>query len=350
VNVPHEVWRPQSLPDHLLMNFKVVDEAGKPIAAGRDLAELRVRLSADLKQTLANVPESPWHRDGITRWDFGDLPEKVQLERPGITLRGYPALVDREDSVSLRLMESPESAQRATRGGVRRLFALQLAHEIKYLSRSIRRIDEMCLHYATLGTCDELKRDLVSLIIDRALFGDIDDPVRTREQFADRAEAAWRNLGAESVRVSTLVGQILKAYHDLSVQLSKTFPPLLSPAIVDMRQHLGSLIQKGFVGQTPFQWLSQFPRFLRGIELRLQKLLDAGASRDAQAAAEIDLPWRAYQQKNQLLPADAPQREQLELYRWMIEELRISLFAQELKTSIPISRKRLSAQWSRIQG
>jgi ATP-dependent helicase HrpA len=245
------------------------------------------------------------------------------------------------------VLDTSESAIASTRAGLRRLFMLQLAGEIKSLARRLP-IDEMCLHYSTIGEADELRQDIVIAAADRALFAD-SSPVRTREQFIARAEAAWRRLPAVADELVDVAGQILSTYHQLRLQLDETYPPLLEPSIADMKSHLGALVPKGFVLKTPPVWIPHLPRFMRAMEIRLKKLTNAGLSRDQQGMAAIAPLWQQYVERLAEHSKRGILDPQIETYRWMLEELRVSLFAQELKTSMPISIQRLEKQWALVQ-
>ena len=343
----------EALPDHLKMNFRVVDTAGRTVAAGRDLDEIRRRLGIKARESFAAMPPGEFHRDHVTRWDFGDLPEHVELTRSGLTLLGYPTLVDEGSSVSLRVLDSPAAARAAMRAGVRRLFMIQVAEELKYLSRKLPGMEQMCLHYALLGNCDELKRDLLTAIADTALFDGADDEaastVRSRERFAERAEAGWRRLTAAGAEVSATAADTLALYHDVNQRLSTEFPPLLLYAARDMREQLSRLVPRGFLARTPAAWLRHLPRFLKAMQIRLQRLFNAGLSRDAATAAELAPLWKQYLEREQAHRARGVVEPALEQFRWMLEELRVSLFAQELKTSVPVSVKRLEALWDQVQ-
>ena len=352
VHVPRDAWQPEALPDWLRMNFVIVDEAGKPIEMGRDIEEIRRKLRIEVKETFASLPQSEWHRDGIARWDFADLPEQVEVIRPGITLRGFPALVDGGESVSLRLMDTLDAAKAAMRGGLRRLFALQLAEQMKYLARNLPGIDRMALHYATIGSSADLRRELLQVITDRALFGDEEAGqalIRKKEDFVSRAEAGWRRLSVATAEVCKLVGLILSSHQEISRQLSVQFPPLLAPSITDLRQQVAALVARGFVTATAFQWLRQFPRYLKAAEVRLRKLTNAGAARDMQVMQEVTPLWQQYVRRAELHRLRGIADPVLGQYRWMLEELRVSLFAQELKTSVPVSVKRLQAIWEEVK-
>jgi ATP-dependent helicase HrpA len=352
-NLPRTIFDAEAMPDHLRMNFRVVDGTGKQVAAGRDLAEIRRKLGVKARESFAAMPPSEFHKDKITRWDFGDLPEHVELSRHGLTLLGYPSLVDDGLSASLRVLDSPQAAREAMRAGVRRLFMIQVGEELKYLSRKLPALEQMCLHYATLGNCDELRRDLVTAVADRALFGDDPDDaavrVRTRDAFAARAEAGWRRLKPAGDEVMTATAETLALYHELSKRLSEDFPPLLLSSAQDLREQLARLVPRRFVAKTPAAWLPHLPRFLRGMQIRLQKLFNAGLARDQNAYHEMRPLWRAFVEREQSHLAREVRDPAMEQFRWMLEELRVSLFAQELKTSAPVSVKRMEALWEQVQ-
>jgi len=345
------------LPEHLRMNFRIVDEAGRTLTIGRDLEAIRRKLRVELKQTFEELPTSQWHRDGITRWDFDDLPEMVEVKRPGLVVKGYPAIVDKgttpaspAGSVSLRLLDSPQLAAEATRAGLRRLFLLQLGGDrVKYLQRHLPGIEQMCLQYATIGSCDELRRDLLAVTVDRALYRDDVVAIRRRDEFVGRAEQAWQRLSEASREVCDVVGQALGTYQSLARQLSQPVLPLLAPNLADIRQHLADLLPRGFVSATPWPWLRHFPRYLKGIEMRLKKLQTAGPARDTQAMNEIRPLWKKYVDRRELHEFQGVEDPALAQFRWMVEELRVSLFAQELKTALPVSIKRLEQAFAEVR-
>jgi ATP-dependent helicase HrpA len=332
----------------LRMNFEIVDDQKQIVKTGRDLDAIKRELGLRARETFrSQLPASEWNRDNLLTWDFESLPDRVEFRRNGMTFQGYPALVDSGRTVALRLFESPQAAREANRAGVRRLLTLQLKEEVKWLSRKLPRFEEMALNYSTVGSEDDLKADIVTAASERAL----EDPadVRTHQQFVDRAHSAWQRLTESGHELADLVAQILAQYQALLLELSKPVAPLLEPSIAEMRRHLNDLIYNGFVAETPPQWLMQYPRFLKGIEVRLRKLKDAGLSRDQQASWEISPLWAQYKERRAQHEREGIIDPELEHYRWMIEEFRVSLFAQELKASIPISAKRLEAQWAKVR-
>ena len=348
LTVRAEDFDASDLPGFLKMNFRIVDQHGKMLQAGRSLAEIRQKLGLAARATFEKLPPHPeFHRDDLVRWDFGDLPERIEIKRHGVTLGAYPALVDNTESVSLRLLDSPDAAKAAHRAGVRRLFMLQLGPELRHLWRRIPNFDRMAMNYKLLGSTDELRSQIVTAAADKAFAAD--GNIRTQAEFAKRALTAWGSLSEEHNRISEIADQILGGYYGIVKDLSRSFALLLEPSVRDMRDQLARLVPKNFVLATPAVWLGHVPRFIKGIGVRLNRLINAGLAKDLVALEVIrPLEIACFEQIAKHRKAGIVDHA-LTQYRWMLEELRISLFAQELKTSIPISVKRLSEQWMAIK-
>jgi ATP-dependent helicase HrpA len=344
-----EDFQPGVLPEYLKMNFRVVDAGGKEVAVGRDLPEIRRRLGLAARASFAAAPPPEWHRDHLTRWEFGGLPERVEIAHQGMTLLGYPALVDAGTSVSLRLLDSAGAAAEANRAGVRRLFMIQLREEMEFLDREITAgIDRLCLYYARIGRCDDLRDDMLTAVADRAFYVDRAVIPRTRDEFALRAEAGWRRLHGASFELRDVVGQVLEAYHGLELALDGEFQPMWSDSIRDMRDQLAHLVCRGFVVRTPFEHLRNMPRYLRAVSLRLERLSNAGLTRDMAATAEVRPLWERYKRTAAEARETGGAGETVDRIRWMIEELRVSLFAQELRAATPVSPRRVERLWEEI--
>lgn len=348
LQVAADSFDPKSLPRHLLFNFRVVDASGKTLGAGRDLANLRAELGVKARSVFADLPPGEWNRDGLTRWDFGTLPEKVEVSVGGAVLPAYPALVDKGETVSLRLMESPETAYQATRGGLRRLFALQLREEMKYLEKNIPDFDRMALYYRPIGTADDLKADLLAAASERALVTEPEE-IRTREQFIDHAKEGWRQIVPALGDIAKIALAVLESRHRLDQAMSRVWPELLLPSVRDIQEQVAALMPKRFLSATPQSWLPHLPRFMKAAETRLGKLLNAGAARDISNLQVIRPLWKLYVDRAKAHAHQHIRDPELVQYRWMLEELRVSLFAQELKTSIPISPQRLEKQWEKVR-
>jgi ATP-dependent helicase HrpA len=348
VTIPPNSFDLSAMPEYLKMNFAVVDEYGKVVATGRDLRKLREEVGAAASDKFALSPEMEFTIDGMTSWDFGDLPDRVEIKRHGMTLYGYPAIVDQGDKVGLRLLDSPAAAEKEMRVGLKRLFMLQLKREFLQLSRSIPDIQQMCLWWSTRGNCDALKEDLLNAVADRAFFGE-KRVIRTREAFIELANSGWRHLSEAQKEIAAIVHQTLANLHEVDKQLSGKLPPTWHNAAVDIRAQLSNLIYPGFISQTPPQWLKHLPRFVAGTKVRLQKLANAGLARDETSTKTLGELWKQYNERLEKHQKAHIVDPALEQYRWMLEELRVSLFAQELKTSVPVSLQRLEKLWEEVR-
>ncbi len=335
VRVPADAWRAETLAPHLHMNFRVVDETGATLAAGRDLAQLRAEFGQQARRDFGRLARPGFERDGIRTWDFDALPERIDIARDGETVYGYPALVDQGDAVALKLFDSAAAAAKEHGAGLRRLFLLALPQQAKYLQKNLPVSKDACLHHLPLGNCDALKHDLLVAVTERAFF--TGPPPRTRAEFETRRDEAAGKLLTIANDLCRLAGEILAEYHGARTEFERMRARLPAPAVADIQAQLERLVYPGFVSGTPVAWLAHLPRYLKALRLRLQKLVNAPA-RDAAKLAEFAPLWRAY--RDRAAPGAAGNAA-LEEYRWWLEELRVSLFAQELRTAVPVSVKRL---------
>jgi ATP-dependent helicase HrpA len=347
VTIPIDAWQEDILPAHLRMNVKVVGADGETLVAmGRDVARLQGEQGEQAAATFAQLPSSDFEREQVTEWDFGQLPEQVEFERHAMNLIGYPALVEENGGVSLRLLDSPAKAETALRGGVRRLYMMQARERIKYLEKNLPDIQTMCLHYASVGDCAALKSDLFTAITEQAFLGERSLP-RNRAQFEEIKEAGLVRLLPVANELCAWVAETLALYHALLKRLKGAVKPAWLKSLSDIQEQLRHLIYPGFVTATPYGQLRHLPRYLKAVDLRLTKL-EQHAGRDGPLLAQIVPLWQAYLQragKQRKLGSAAPA---LEDFRWLLEELRVSLFAQELKTAVPVSVKRLQQQWAAL--
>ncbi|QKQ27794.1 ATP-dependent RNA helicase HrpA [Candidatus Reidiella endopervernicosa] len=335
VAVDESAWQSEQLTDHLRMNYRIVDAKGKVVGEGRDLELLQADLGGRAKESFSGLTEKTIEREGITEWDFGDLPEVYNVTQHGLKLQGYPALVDQGESVAIELFDDAWQAEQAMHGGLRRLIALQVGKEIKYLQKNLPGIEKSCLHYTRIGNCNALKLDLVMAAIDHAF---LDQPLpRTEAAFHAVCERGRGRLIETANRLSQVVAETLAEHHAISKQIKGSIPPTLLEAITDVSAQLGHLVYPGFVLKTPAEWLSHLPRYLKAVSRRLDKVAGQLA-RDRQHRLEIESLWRVWAERSG--EGKRQSRELLE-FRWLIEELRVSIFAQELKTVQSVSVKRL---------
>ncbi len=338
VQVPLDAWQPDALPPHLRMKYAVLDERGKPLLLQDDLQAARDQLAGKVKKSFKQQRlGSELERDGLTEWDLDALPAQVEEQRDGLTLRGYPCLDDAGDgSVAIRVLPDLEEAARRHRAGVRQLLRLALADKLKYLRKSLPGLKSMCLHYAPHGPCEALKDDLLQAALDHCC---LQKPLpRDRAAFSARVEHGRNQLVQDASAIGQHVAAALAAHHQLARQLKQIKPFQLDTAKAIATQ-LDTLIGPGFASRIPPHWLDRLPVWLDAARIRLEKC-GRNPQRDRQNAvdvAKLEEQWR------QLAGERPPERLDPALIeaRWLIEELRVSLFAQELKTRERVSVKRL---------
>jgi ATP-dependent helicase HrpA len=340
--IPQDAFRTETLPAHLSMNFRIVDEHGRQLAMGRNLTQLRAELGARAGEAFSETAKPATDGEEHTSWDFGELEEVMEIRSGSQTLIGYPALADRGDSVSLQVLDSPEKARERHRAGLRRLFMLALKEQVRYLEKSLPGLQALALQFAPFGDAADLKRELLSATFDRAC---MHEPwPRNAAEFALRRDEARSRVSLIAQEIARLLGTVLSEHAALrkKLQQTKAFPD----ASRDVEAALARLLPKRFLEQTPYERLQHFPRYLKAAGLRLDKLR-ANPDRDARLTAEIgplQQLWLREQAKR-----GGTRDPLLEQFRWLLEELRVQLYAQELKTPVPVSAKRLAKMWQTIE-
>ena len=349
IEVPPDVikdaWQSEQLPPHLSMNFHLIDANGKLLARGRDLAALKQQVGGQAVASFERLPTAQYERDNVTEWDMGDLPEFVEIQQQGLTLRGYPALVADNDAIHLRLLDAPDKARAAHRAGVLALFQLRAAKSLRYLEKNLPGIQQMCLHYAAAGPCDKLKTDLIARITELALYAPAnqsdDIPVpRDRATFDAAAARAEQELVAVGNQVCKAVGDALAEYHAIQKRIKGAITPAWLAALNDIRDQLDHLIYTGFVLDTPLARLKHLPRYLKAISKRLDRL-QQNPAKDRPLMLQVEPHWQKCKQRMDAARKRGAIPEELQQFRWLIEEFRVSLFAQELGTAEKVSAKRL---------
>jgi ATP-dependent helicase HrpA len=342
-DVHPDEWKGE-LPPHLAMNLSVVDDSGQELASGRDLAALRQQLGGAARVTYGGGSEdNPFERSGLADWDFGDLPAQVKFTRGGRELTGFPALVDTGEAVDLRLLDESAVAEQETRHGVVRLLRLALAAQFRQLDKDLARETALALKYRSFGSAEQMRADLLDAIAQRALLGDDDTP-RSRKDFDKQKERAKPRVAVVKQALLRDLGEILDLHAQVAARLGAK--PQLTAVMRDEQAHLAALLPRDFVTATPWAHLKDLPRYLKGILKRLEKL-PAAEQRDARAMAGVLTLQNKYLARLQQAGPGGVDAD-LADFRWQLEELRISLFAQELKTPYPVSVKRLEKLWEGI--
>ncbi|HJN52474.1 MAG: ATP-dependent RNA helicase HrpA [Pseudomonadales bacterium] len=345
VRIPMDAWQTERLSNYLRMNIRVRDDQGKAIGSGRDLVELVQRFSADSERSFKSRPKHAVERKELVRWDFDELPEYVEIDSAGVTVRGYPAMIDCGKSVAIEIGDDVESARQLTERGVLRLIMLELGQQVKYVSRNIPEFSRFSLYYSTLGSSEELLQEMIEAIF-RFTFVESQTIPRNREDF-EECLGRRQNLVTVTNDVSRLVGTVLTEHNKLRARLGDFDSNSFAEAVQEIESHLNGLIHRGFLQQISYHWLGQCPRYIQADSARLEKL-QGSLKRDQENRREFEKYWHRYEQRREELAGKND--PDLKTYRWMIEEYRVSLFAQSLGTSIPISPKRLEKQWLKVVG
>ncbi|KCB21673.1 ATP-dependent RNA helicase HrpA [Bordetella hinzii] len=338
----------ETLPAHLFMNFKVVDEHGRMLAAGRNLAQLKADLGKQAQATFqqlaardSEVAQALAH-ENLTAWTFGPLPEIMEIRRGGQSVIGYPALVDRGGHCDLDVFDDPDEARRHHRAGLLRLFRIGLREQVKFLEKNLTDLTKMSMFYMTLGTQDELRDQIIDCALAQACLGD-PWPVN-EQQFEARRQDGKGRLGLLAQEVARLSMAILTEYAALQRKLPQAKPH--AAAYADLQQQIGALMPKWFVRDIPYAQLAHYPRYLKAAVARIDKLR-ADPARDARLVVEMAPLLTQYQRARAALKGAPDPR--LDEFRWLLEELRVALFAQELRTPMPVSVKRLMKTWEAMR-
>jgi ATP-dependent helicase HrpA len=374
-------FKPETLPAHHFMNFKVIDEHGRQLDMGRNLATLQAEYGTQARESFqkmaeasgpqstvaaravvpakavapakagahatpdaakSSAPASNITLTNLTSWTFGELPELLEIAQGKLTLIGFPALVDKTTHCDLEVFDDPTVAARTHRVGLRRLFALQMKDQIKFIEKSIPNLQQMGMQFMSMGTQEELREQIINKALDIAC---LQDPLPIdAASFAKRKDEGKSRLVLLVNEIARLLSQVLTEFHGLPKRLQG----LSQQAAQDMQQQLQGLVHKRFLQENDYSQLAHFPRYLKAMNVRIEKLRGDPA-RDTKLMAEWQQAAAAYLRASRDKSAGKNTDPKMVEFRWMLEELRVSLFAQELRTPMPVSAKRLLKVWESMQ-
>jgi ATP-dependent helicase HrpA len=390
INVLTTDFKPETLPAHHFMNFKVIDEHGRQLDMGRNLATLQAEFGGQARQSFQKLAEvsgvsgtgtpgvkvvgaqvasrlqeqaqgvaataakgaaaaapaaanaTVSQHMGLTGWTFGELPELLEIVQGKLTLIGFPALVDKGTHCDLEVFDDPTVAARTHKVGLRRLFALQMKEQIKYVEKSIPGLQQMGMQFMALGSQEELREQIINKALDIAC---LQDPLPLdAASFAKRQAEGKSRLVLLVNEIARLLSQVLTEFHGLPKRLQN----IPAAAAADIQAQLQGLVHKRFLTENEYTQLAHFPRYLKAINVRLEKLR-ADPARDTKLMAEWQSAAAPYLRQAKDRQAGKNTDPKLVDFRWMLEELRVSLFAQELRTPMPVSAKRLQKVWESMQ-
>ncbi|MCP4787747.1 MAG: ATP-dependent RNA helicase HrpA [Fuerstiella sp.] len=339
-----------SLPNHLLANVRVHDDDRKTIAENRDFDKLRQTLMQQGNQKSVRASRSPeevqWHRAGFTSWDFADIPVNITIDRAGMQIQSFPALRDDDTSVALTLCQTATAAHAMLRRGLRRLILLtdesRISRQIDHLPH-LQKIRQQAKSVRGLN----LTAQLQFLMVERAYLSPKETP-RTQAMFEDFLQNGRKRLGVVVQEFVQLLPGLLKQYQDTQRMLADANGPGWNGLITDMQHQLHRLVNPDFLAETPWPWLIQFPRYMTCIRKRLDRLSSGGLNTER----TLQLDFSRYENRYLARQAEMFKQQRtdpmLDHYRWMLEEFRVSLYAQKLGTAITVSGPRLDEQWERV--
>ncbi|PHV08653.1 ATP-dependent RNA helicase HrpA [Janthinobacterium sp. BJB412] len=401
-------FKPETLPAHHFMNFKVIDEHGRQLDMGRNLATLQAEFGTQARESFQKMAEVSAPQGGVSvralgtggaaaagvgtasgaavgvgkagqgnagkggnaagngngnaagnagatgtassgitltglnSWTFGELPELLEIVQGKLTLIGFPALVDKGAHCDLEVFDDPTVAARTHRVGLRRLFALQLKDQLKYIEKSIPGLQQMGMQFMALGSQEELRDQIIHKALDIAC---LQDPLPIdAASFNKRKDEGKSRLVLLVNEIARLLAQVLTEFHGLPKRLQG----LPAAAAADMQAQLQGLVNKRFLSDNDYGQLAHFPRYLKAINVRIEKLR-ADPARDAKLMAEWQQAATLYLRASKDRQAGKNTDPKMTEFRWMLEELRVSLYAQELRTPMPVSVKRLQKVWESMQ-
>ncbi|WNU96975.1 ATP-dependent RNA helicase HrpA [Neisseria sp. DTU_2020_1000833_1_SI_GRL_NUU_006] len=338
--INQDEWAAFRLPEHCYFNLRIIDDGGQELAMGRYLIQIQQQLGKAAATTFRDNTQE-FERDNVTAWDIGTLPESIKFARGKQQLTGYLGLQKEKDGrIALRLFDTSAAAEQAHRLGVIELMKLQLKEQVKDLNKGIQGFTQAAMLLKHINA-DTLRDDLTQAVCDRAFIGE-DELPRNEKAFKEQIKRARSRLPAVKEALSRYLQETATAYAELNGKLGK------HPLTHLLRQRLQTLLAAGFATRTPWAQWPRLPIYLKAMTLRLEKY-SGNPARDAAREADIQELEQMWQEKtDSLVKQGQPVSDDLAAFKWMIEELRVSLFAQELKTPYPVSVKRLLKEWGVI--
>ena len=360
IEIARTDFRPEALPQHLFMNFRLIDEHGRQLELDRNLVKLRAEfggIARDAFQALAQAgditakvefsqsdgakPTIEISQGGYRSWDFGDLPETLEIKKGNKLLFGYPALVDRGESCDLEVFDDLQEAQKIHHQGLRKLFAIANKDTLKSLQKQLPGIRELGLLFINIGSVDALVEQILNVAIERAFMSE--SLPTNAQQFQERLQAGKPRLALIAQEIAKHALNALQANLDVQKKIAQAKASSAS-AYADIQNQLQGLIFPKFVSDIPYAQLVHLPRYLKAIQMRIDKLR-SNPARDAQCQKDWESVARPWQKLLQGSKGSASyvmaEHQGLQDFRWQLEELRVALFAQELRTPSPMSLKRL---------
>ncbi|WP_086931209.1 ATP-dependent RNA helicase HrpA [Agarilytica rhodophyticola] len=344
VDIPQEQWDMSAIEDFYRINIQIVDDQNKVIDQSRYLDQLKNKHRSRVQKTLAKAGDGI-ERENITQWDFGRFSHSVLLNKGKVKIKAYPALINNTDSVELKVLDNPDEARFNTHFGMLRLAAFECHQTVKYLKKNLMKGKDLGLTVVNIGRREQVIDDIILAAIDDAIFRGEELP-QEKDDFKHKVNQGRSDIVAAAEHYEALLAKSLSSLVEIKKRIKTHKNPLaIALAANDISAQMERLFFTGVFTKTPKSWLDQYPRYLSAVHVRLDKM-GQSPTRDNAWTETLNQLWDAHQTRLQKEGEWAyTQNTQWQKYRWMIEELRVSLFAQTLKTAMPVSEKRLQKQW-----
>ncbi|TBR38008.1 ATP-dependent RNA helicase HrpA [Marinomonas agarivorans] len=347
IDIPLSQWLDIKLEGYLNLNIDVISDQGKVLGSGKDIHALQQRFAQQVDESFAKFNPQDEEETEFTAWPESDLPEQQELTQAGIKVLAYPALESNGKAVIIKMFDDKSTAQEAHRKGVITLLRLHLHKDVKYLQKNMPKLQESMLIFAPLGSKDVLVADLLDAVLEKVFLEGNRLP-RSKAAFEQLIMQHRSQLVAKANDMALQLHKILTSYQQVAKVIKGNVSLAWTRVYGDIKLQLSNLVYPGFISQTPLFWFSQLPRYFKGIEIRLTKFQN-NLNKENAYVSELEQLWLSYQQQLQAHESKKMYDEALVKYRWLLEEYRISLFAQTVGTLEPISAKRLTKQWQLVK-
>ena len=345
VKITSEDWQLDQVPDYLKMTFSIINSNNEEIASGKDLVLLKEQLKNEVQKALSTLTTKKIvsiEQSNITDWNFGTLPTTYEEKQKNYTVKAYPALIDHQDSVSIELVDNQEEQQKLNKLGLRRLLMLNIPSPIKYLHKKLPNKSKLGLYFNSFGTVLMLIDDCIACAVDE-LIDKYNQNIQNQVQYQKLLDYTKMNINETVIDIAKQVETILTLHYNINKKLKGRVDLSLAFALSDIKRQLSNLVYKGFVADSGYKRLADVYRYLLAIEKRIEKLM-GNVTKDRQSMNIIEEVENQYEKWVNSLPQIVRSKDSVINIRWMIEELRVNLFAQQLGTPYPISPKRVKQQ------
>jgi ATP-dependent helicase HrpA len=345
--IDETMFKTEKLDSHLHVNLEVVDGDGETIAQGRSIGEIRQQLGAEHVSTIVEVEDETWKQDGLRDWTWGEFPREIMISRGHTQLGAFPTIVDQGDCVGLRLSDSANASDVTTRQGLVRLLQIKNKKAIRSQVNWLPDLDQSMLTLGRMASAGDIKKHLADLIA-RVAFVEREKVPRSVEQFEHLQKNSAERIGIASQEIARWLPKFASEVQQVELSL-EDLPARFGSAKGDIRQQIDGLKTAGFLATTPWQWLQHYPRYFAAMGYRLSKLSSTPADKDQESRSMVAEFWQRYEQMRDFHKSQAIVDSELEQFRWLIEEYRVSLFAQQLGTAVKASATRLEKQWGKVR-